>query len=371
MTKYITNFCKDAIDHWEDYQAVREIFQNYKDSDGEQELELGEDYIILTNKNIKVSPQSLLTGKSDKRDDASKRGKFGTGSNFALCIFASRGIDIRIHNNDVIWTPVFEWSEQYQDEVMVINETPAPFNNYSYSVSISGLSEEALEDVRQTTLDLQTREVLYSTKYGDVIESVDDNGEVYVGGIFVQQTNGFNYSYDIKPEFLKLDQDRKSCSEWDLQTLTAKLIMATGDKEFIKEAIDVNKLDTHHVTYSWTDGNVPDEVEDEYAQDFVDEHGEGVLVTSDYLEHQQNEDLGNESVYIPNTVQVQSIHNSSIYQEAIEDMELVEKKEPHEEVETMKEYIMEFLYTKITSEEICKIEELIDDVVDKSQNWRE
>lgn len=368
MTKYITNFSRQAIDHWSNYEAVREKIQNALDSDGDFSYEIGDDYITLTNKNIKVSNKMLMMGLSDKRLDPTKRGTFGTGSIMAMCVLTARDIGVEIQNNDVIWKPSFEHCDKFDEDVMVIEEYSAPYPNTNFTVTITGLSGDDINDIKQTCLLFQDRDIIASTKYGDILSNVDDQGEVYVGELFVQQTNGFKYSYNIKPQYLKLNQDRQSCSEWDLQDVTANLLMSTGDVDLIKEAINANKLDTARVGYRID--NLPNEVNDDYAQEFVEEN-EGTLVTSDYSEHQSNVDNSVPSVYIANSTKVKSIQESSIYQESIADIELVEKLSPTELLEEMKEQIMEILCKEVKSETSSEIEKLLDGTIAKSEedNW--
>lgn len=366
MNKYVTNFCRDAIDHWENYQAVREYLQNWLDSDGEREFEIGGDYITLINKGIQVSNKSLMCGMSDKKNNSSKRGRFGTGSVFAMCVLTARDIDISIQNNDMIWTPVFEFCDKWKEDVLVIEEESCqPSGNFT--VTITGLSAEDINNIKQTNLVFQDREVIASTEYGDIIESVDDFGEVYCGDIFVQQTNGFKYSYNIKPKYLQLNQDRSSISEWDLQSITAKLIMDTNDEDLIGDAIDANMLDTTKVQHSWVT-KIPSNVSDKIGEEFVEEN-KGHFVTSDYTEHRENESLGNPSVYIDNEVKVKAIQESQAYADSIEDLEVVEKATPHEAMEKFEETLMGLLRDNLNSEDCAEIQSMIDSIVELSGDW--
>ena len=367
MYTYITNYNRKAIDHWSNYEAVREFVQNALDSEGEFEFEIVEGIIVLISKNIKVSNKMLMTGLSDKRDDPTKRGQYGTGSMFALCVLTARGVNVTMQNNDLLWDARFEYCDKFEDDIMVIDET-VYYPSNDFTVTIQGLSEEDIEDVKQICLMFQDREVVVSTEYGNIINSVDDQGEVYCGGLFVQQTKGFKYSYDIKPEHLSLNQDRQSCSEWDLQTLTAKIIMSSGDKDLIRDAVESNQRDTSHVTYNYA--KVPEELSDEYAEEFIEEHG-GSLVTNSYSDHRESEELGNKSVYLENGVKVKAIQSSSTYKEAIANIELIEKKSPQETMEELKEEIVERLCAKVNAELVSEIVDLLDEVVDTSSDWRD
>ena len=325
MNKYITNFSRGCMHHWTASKAVTELVQNWLDSDGERSYDIDSDSLTLTNTNIKVSNKMLMMGRSDKREDDTKRGKFGMGSIQAMVVLTDLDIAVNIFNNNVKWTPTFEYDEKFDEDIMVVYEEPLQNTNTNFTVEITGLSEEDIDEIKQRCLEFQDREVLYSTKYGDIIESLDgETGEVFCGDLYVCQHSRFKYSYNFKPKVIVLSQDRDAVSQFDMQTLTGKLIVATGDDEFIKEAMKAGMLDTDHIKYSFCSAS-PSSVNDSLAEEFLEEHGV-VAVTSNYSEHEQNVKLGNKSVYHPNSVVVKSIQDSEIYQEAISQLEVVERE---------------------------------------------
>lgn len=245
MNKYITNFSRGCFHHWSASKAVMELVQNALDSDGEFTYEFGEGYLSLTNHNIRVSNKLLMMGMSDKRTDNSKRGQFGVGSVQAMVVLTDLDCIIEIFNNDVIWKPKFEYCEKFDEDIMVVEESQYTAGNTNFTITISGLSEQDLDEVKQRCLVFQEREVLYSTEFGDIVTNEKESGEftkqhggeVFCGDLYVCQNTQFKYSYNFKPKVIKLSQDRDAVSQWDMQTLTSKLIMATGDDEFIKEAM--------------------------------------------------------------------------------------------------------------------------------------
>lgn len=325
--KYITNFTKGCFHHWSVSKAVMELVQNWLDSDGEPTFEFGDNHLILTNKNIRVSNKMLLTGKSDKREDCTKRGQFGVGSIQALVVLTDLEVYVTIYNNDVVWAPTFEYCDKFDDYIMVINEntvTSRPDNDFK--VFIEGLTDEDISEIKQRCTVFQDRKILYSTEYGDIIENLDDNGEVFCGDIYVCQNKQFKYSYNFKPKGIKLSQDRDAVSQWDLQELTSKLIIATGDTDFIVGAIKLNGADTQNINRYWEHvRRTTSDVDDVLANEFLAEHG-AVHVTHDYSEHQQNLKLGNKSVYVENETIAKSIVKSEVYQEAIQNLVYIERE---------------------------------------------
>lgn len=323
--EYVTNFSRGCFHHWTASKAIMELVQNALDSDGDFQYEFGDNYIELTNKDIKVSNKLLMMGKSDKRNDDTKRGQFGVGSIQAMVVLTDLDIGVDIHNNDVCWTPSFKYCDKFDEDIMVITETPCT-NGSNYSIFITGLDEYTINEVRQRCLVFQDREVLHSTQYGDIISNIDGEGEVYCGDLFVCQNPAFKYSYNFKPKGIKLSQDRDAVSQWDLQNLTAKLIIASGDDNFIKQAIRENSVDTSQINTQWScDPNTSEELDNDFADEFLAEHG-AKLVTSSHSEYEENKKLGNSVVYIGNERIVKAIKRSELYQSVIESIEVVEKE---------------------------------------------
>lgn len=365
--QYQTNFSRGCFHHWTVSKAIMEFVQNFLDSDGEREWEIGDDYITLTNQNIRVSNKLLMMGKSDKRGDSSKRGQFGVGSIQAMVVLTDQGVGVEIHNNDVCWTPTFAHCDKFGEDVMVINETPCN-NGTDFSVTITGLTECDINEVKQRCLIFQDREVLYYTQYGDIIENVDSDGEVFCGEIYVCQNNGFKYSYNFKPKGIELSQDRNAVDHWELQKLTAKLITATNDVEFIKQAMQANKLDTQHVNKLWNSGaSTPTAVDDSFAEEFLAENG-AAIVTSDYDQHLEHQKLGNKSVYVKNESIANAIRNSDVYQEAMRNVVFVEKQSFIEMFDKFVELTEDLIYNDSTQEAKDLLESLRERVDNRDFN---
>lgn len=327
MTKYVTNFTRTCFFNWSASKAIAEFVQNWLDSDGEREYLFGEDYITLTNRNISVSNNLLLMGASDKRNDETKRGVHGCGSVQAMVVLTDLHYPVTIQNNGVLWKPRWEHCDNFSTDVMVIDETKAPQPNNDFTVNIEGLDREIIDEVVTRCLEFQEREVLFSTKYGDLIETLNgETGEIYVGDLYVCQNPSFSYCYNFKPEFVKLCQDRNLVSQWDLQELTSKLIIATNDVELIKQSINLCTLDTRNCNQYWDSSQrTSPEVDDALAQEFLEKHGTA-LVTNDPHRFQEMTRLGNKVALVQTETLFKAITRSKVYKEAIEDVEEIVKE---------------------------------------------
>lgn len=368
MTKYVTNFTKGYCDHWSESQSIAEFVSNFLDSDGEQEFEFTEDSITLTNKNIIVSNKMLCSGLSNKRFDDTKRGTFGVGSLQAMVVLTALGIQVEIINGDILWIPRFELSTAFGEDILVIDEFPS-YKGRDFKVHITGLSEETIDEVKQRCVVFQDRQVLYSTEIGDII--CGEEGELFVGDMFVTQNKDFKYSYNFKPSVIPLTQDRNCMDAWEVKKLTAKLISLIDDEDFVKDAIEANKEDTRLVAdryYTDAYSRPIHSAVDAIGEDYVKEYG-GKPVTSSYSDHREQEELGNPSVYIDNEVKVKTIKESQAYEDAIEDLELNEKVTPYEVVENLQDHLMALIEQKTNTETCNQIKDMLDCVLELSSDW--
>ena len=320
---YKTNFSRGCFHHWTPSKAIAEYISNWLDSDGEQSYEFGEDYLILENKDIRVSNKLLMMGMSDKRDDTSKRGMFGVGSIQALVVLTDLNYEVSISNDDVMWTTSFEHCENFNEEVLIVTETAQnPTGNFS--VCISGLTEDILDEVKQRCLEFQEREALFSTKYGDVIAHGEDNGEIFCGDMYVCENKSFKYSYNFAPKVLPLNQDRNSASQWEISRLTAKIWKQCPDKELLVAAIKSKKADCEYVMDSWYTQDSSDlSVSEEFGEEFVTKY-ENHIVTSDFEDYEELIKCGNKVKYLDNSNQVKAIKQSTAYTEMLSGMEIIE-----------------------------------------------
>src|SRR5258707_8510533 len=89
------------VAHWQLWEAVREIYQNALDEHTHDPFcEASINYTdgvlrIFTSKGT-LSPESLVLGKTSKRDDPYQRGKFGEGYKLSLLVLARIGHDVEI-----------------------------------------------------------------------------------------------------------------------------------------------------------------------------------------------------------------------------------------------------------------------------------
>lgn len=338
---YKTNFSRGCFHHWSESKAIAEYISNWLDSDGEQSYEFGGDYLILENKGIRVSNKLLMMGMSDKRSDTTKRGFFGVGSMQALVVLTDLNYEVSISNDDVVWTSSFEHCENFDEDVLVVHEHPQTPTG-CFSVKVSGLTEDILEEVKQRCLEFQNRQTLFSTPYGDVIENGDDQGEVFCGDMYVCENNGFKYSYNFKPKVLPLNQDRNAVDNWELKKLTAKIWKECPDQDLLMEAIKSKKEDCSLVMDSWHVGYSKLSVSEQFGEEYLAENP-NTIVTSDFSEYESHIKCGNKVKYIDNSNQVKSIKESDAYQSMINNLTIIEEESKETRLHTIREALQSYV----------------------------
>lgn len=336
LNTYKTNICRKAFEHWSVNNSIREFLQNCLVDGEDSYYEFLDDKLILGNKNIKLHPQVLLMGKSDKRNATEKVGRYGSGMNIAFSVLLDNNVDIEIMNADVIWKPCFEYCDTYQDDIVVIKEYENPRPSCNYEVVISNLQEADVHNIVETCLLFQEREILAETTLGNIIANPEDGqgGEIFVKGLFVTQNECLKYSYDFLPEHLPLNQDRNLADTWELKQRTALMWKQVEDIDLLSEAIKSNSEDCQLVSSSWNVGygNTSHAASEALAEEFFEEKGD-CLITDDYDDYKRLRDDGNKVELVDNKALYESVIASDTYQEKMEDITIIEREDPNEIIE--------------------------------------
>lgn len=252
-TVYELSLSRGYVRHWGVIEAIRELIQNALDSGSPFVYEIekeddGQHTLTLTSEFSTLTPQSLLMGATTKAEATDKIGSFGEGYKIALLVLTREKRNVAIWNGDRWWRPFFQLSRKYDDDVLCIEESPMPHRNKGLHFLVSDLSADEVADVRASCLQMQSDiGEIRSTPKGEIL--LDREGMLYVGGLFICKTE-LKFSYNIKPEFIKLERDRKTVDSWDLKSTTRDMWFATGEHKRIAEMIEANVPDVEYARYS-------------------------------------------------------------------------------------------------------------------------
>lgn len=242
------------VAHWGLKEAIRELIQNAIDSPAEFEYAILDDGLVLRSRGVTLDPKTLVLGVTSKADDDRAIGSFGEGYKIALLVLTRIGKPTAVINGDVTWQPEFRTSRQFGTELLHIVERPTHSNpDYPYRAPqdlefrVMGLTHDEIDEVTEACLQMQPPvEDAIFVPQGRILPS--HPGKLYVGGLFVTDTE-LEFGYDVKPEFLDLERDRQTVSNWNLQLLTRDMWFETEDHPRIAEMIERNCPDTKYAEY--------------------------------------------------------------------------------------------------------------------------
>ena len=254
-TTYELTLNKAYVARWGVLEAVRELIQNALDSDSPFEFTFdkeddGANTLTLTSANAQLTPQTLLLGATTKADAADKIGSFGEGYKIALLVLTREGRPVNIHNGDRVWAPFFRFSKRFEDDLLCISDDAAPFKNRGLSFLVSGLTDEEVAGIRESCLPMQQHigETL-KTSCGEIL--LQKPGQLFVGGLFICKTE-LKYGYNMNPDRIKLERDRKTVDNFDLTYATTHMWYETERFDDVAKMIEAEVKDVGCAQWSST-----------------------------------------------------------------------------------------------------------------------
>ncbi|MCM2362431.1 hypothetical protein [Pseudomonas sp. SR18] len=242
---------RDYVRHWGLKEAIRELVQNALDSESPFEYAFADGQLFITSRFARLEASTLVLGSTSKADRSDAIGSFGEGYKIALLVLTRHGYDVKVWNGNKQWVPEFRHSDQFDAEVLCINETPAHRQNQGVEFVVSGLTEDDEAEIRSMCLRMQpSMSDVIGTKYGHILPSRP--GKLYVGTLFVCDTD-LTYGYDILPEYLQLERDRQTVSGWDLKQVSKNAWIDTGRLDEVAEKIEAGIPDVEYVEYGSTE----------------------------------------------------------------------------------------------------------------------
>ena len=306
-----TNYVKD----WGVPQAIRELFQNSVDEeiqnpDNESYFRYNEDehILIIGNKQSVLNIESLLLGVSTKTDDKHTIGQFGEGYKIATMVLLRTNHPITFYNYGAreVWTTRLVKSRRYNGRLVptfFVDKNffwqSVPDNNLT--IKVENISVEEYEQVRNFILCLQLElgKILDCGSYGRILLDPKYKGNVYVSGLYVCHNDRLTYSYDITPEYLQLDRDRQTVSDFDLLWMTSRM---WGKHTKTQEFKDVFYSE-HPDDVAYIDVMVSvSKFNEEFLTDFFAKYGENAIPVSTQQEYDLVRDKGGKPVFVKKPV---------------------------------------------------------------------
>ena len=316
---YPTCLTRDYLSSWSLEDGIREICQNCKDIDDNEVYRSGNDLIFNSYGGV-IDSKNLLLGVGTKTHDDTKRGGFSEGLLLSLLIIAREGVELKFINGDCLWTPIFEFNQDYQCETLSILEESLDegehFNGVSITLSLDGKTADKVTD---NTLFLQENYNHHQTSEGTILLEDQHKGRIYVGGLFVDVFDS-EYGFDFPPECFELDRDRKSLKPFDIKWATKGLIEEMSRGEVDEELSDrlVSSMQSGDSSMEFIHHNFNTDNNESFkksAEKLYNEKYDGMILTSDYEEAEKLKEDGNKNVaYVTNKSFVSLVKKSDSHQ---------------------------------------------------------
>lgn len=288
------NYVKD----WGVPQAIRELFQNSIDEeqqnpDNKSFFNYDEATQILTigNKQSILNIESLLLGVSTKTDDKHTIGQFGEGYKIATMVLLRTNHPITFYNYGAkeVWTTRLVKSRRYNGRLVptfFVEKNffwqSVPDNNLT--IKIENITENEYSKICDFILCLhdQVGDTLDCGNYGKILLNERYKGKIYVSGLFVCNNERLNYGYNITPEYLQLDRDRQTVSDFDLIWMTSRMwSLHTKTKEFKDVFYSEHPDDVLYIDVMVSVSSF----QTEFLQDFIDKYGKNAVPVTNQEEY--------------------------------------------------------------------------------------
>lgn len=282
-SKYELSISSNYVNNWGVTEAIREIFQNALDEQiqnpkNEMYFSYEDGTLLIGNKNSSLSKSTLLLGVTSKSNSGNTIGQFGEGYKIAVTVLLRLGKTITIYNYGAkeIWNTKLVKSRRYDGllvptfyvDKLMFRKVP----NYDLIFEISDISEDEMEDLKDSNLNLQDLsdcDILESPGYGRILKDPEFKGNIYVSGLYICNNDDLEYGYDFNPDQIKLGRDRDLVSSFDIGWAVSKMIAAAKDSDRLPSDISTDSEEFRYMGH-FMNGHM----KENYGLDFIKEHGD-------------------------------------------------------------------------------------------------
>lgn len=290
MSKYEMSLSPNYVPEWGVVEAVRELFQNAIDQqivveDNEMFFDYdGVSVLRIGNKKSVLEARSLLMGSTTKKKDDRTIGQHGEGYKVATLVLSRIGRVVTFYNYGMreVWKPRLVNSRRYDSQILTFfvdkKHIWQSVPDHNLSIEVEGITPEDYEAIKASNLHLQDVGSVIETSKGRILEDERFKGKVYVNGLYVCDYKQYECGYDFKPQYVKLDRDRKLMSDFDLQWLSSSMWNTANEPDKLVALAKEGKADTLYSGYQGVTNS--SSVYDTAHEAFKREHGENAVPVS-------------------------------------------------------------------------------------------
>lgn len=378
QSKFELSISTGYVPDWGIVEAFRELYQNAIDNETinpenkasfsfvQEDEKTGT--VRITNRTSVLTKESLLLGSTTKANDENTIGKHGEGYKIAFMVLLRNGKKIRVYNSSAkeIWEVRLVKSRKYNGQLVttVFVQKDAVWKKKTddnLTIEVSGITHEEYAEVIDKNLHLREYKSVAVGEYGEILLDENEAGRVYVEGLYVCESKGFKYGYNLKASRINLDRDRKLVDsfhlEWETSGMWVKLSSENAEyrERFAKlvseHTRDVSKS-ANNDCFTYTAAEAYEAV----YEKFLRENGSNAVPVTDNLKYEK---VKRSSSYRPVIVSediATMIHKSKTY---VEPVEIAVKP-----VSVKLSEWLEGVKDRLSDDEIDDIETLISEVED-------
>ena len=372
-SKYELAISTNYVPDWGLIEAFRELFQNALDNEivnPENKMEWHyipeEQKLLISNKTSVLEAETLLLGSGTKHDDERTIGKHGEGYKIAFMVLLRNDKQIKVYNygKRETWEVKLVKSKRYNGNmlttVFVDKEAFwAKVPNNNLTIEVTGITTDEYVHIVNKNLHLRPNTItrVNVDGRGSIILNKEEQGNVYVKGLFVTQIKQLIYGYDFEPHVLSLDRDRKLVDSfnvsWEASMLWTKASENNAEIANLGvELVNSNAMDTRYIDSMTYNGL---KLTDLVAEHFIGEYGENAVPVMDNTEYDYIAKCTNNKPIIVSANIAKIIKNSSLASK-------IEVKETVSIREQLKMFANKVSH-KLTESETDELLRLIDKVV--------
>lgn len=340
QSKFELSISTGYVPDWGIVEAFRELYQNAIDNETinpenkasfsfvQEDEKTGT--VRITNKTSVLTKESLLLGSTTKANDENTIGKHGEGYKIAFMVLLRNGKKIKVYNSSAkeMWEVRLVKSRKYNGQLVttVFVQKDAVWKKKTddnLTIEVSGITPEEYAEVVDKNLHLHEYKSVAVGEYGEILLDESEAGRVYVEGLYVCESKGFKYGYNLKASRINLDRDRKLVDsfhlEWETSGMWVKLSSENAEyKESFAQLVSEHTRDVSKSANNDCFTYTAAEAYEAVYEKFLRENGSNAVPVTDNLKY---EEVKRSSGYRPVIVSediATMIHKSKTYVEPVE-----------------------------------------------------
>jgi len=156
-----------------------------------------------------------------------------------LLILCRNGLDVTIRTSTEEWKPFINYCSDFGEKILEIQIKDNLKNKKDLYFTVKGVTEKIKNGIVLSNLYLQKNIDFIPTPYGKILTNEKHRGHIFVNGLMVTNDSNINlnYGYNINPEYINLNRDRRMINQFNLLWETSRMWGYLNDYTHLMEMI--------------------------------------------------------------------------------------------------------------------------------------